>query len=80
MLPATGDQLAALQASLTVPMSPTPPPGELALGPGQPLPPGANAFAYELMGEKPPAGAPRHRGQARRLRLLSASHGGAAAP
>ena len=55
VLPATGDQLAALQAELTVPMDPPPPPGVVALGPGRPLPPGANIYAYELLGEKPPA-------------------------
>jgi cell division protein FtsI (penicillin-binding protein 3) len=54
VLPATGDQLAALDAQLTVPLQPIPPPGVVALGPGRPLPPGANGFAYELMGEKPP--------------------------
>jgi len=54
VLPATGDQLAALDAQLTVPLQPVPPPGVIALGPGRPLPPGANGFAYELMGEKPP--------------------------
>jgi cell division protein FtsI (penicillin-binding protein 3) len=73
VLPAAGDELAALQASLTVPLSPTAPPGEIALGPGRPLPPGANAFAYQLLGEKPPASSyarPR-----RPDTLLSASHG-----
>jgi cell division protein FtsI (penicillin-binding protein 3) len=54
VMPATGDQLAALEASLNMPMSPSPPPGVEALGPGRPLPPGANAFAYELLGRKPP--------------------------
>jgi cell division protein FtsI (penicillin-binding protein 3) len=54
VLPATGDQLAALDAALTVPLQPVPPPGVIALGPGRPLPPGANGFAYQLMGEKPP--------------------------
>ncbi len=58
ILPATGDELAALEASLTVPLQPTPPPGAVALGPGRPLPPGADAFAFQLMGEKPPAAAP----------------------
>jgi cell division protein FtsI (penicillin-binding protein 3) len=75
IMPTTGDTLAALDASLTVPLQPTAPPGEPALGPGRPLPPGANAFAYELLGEKPPAppapevnsGAPKPQ--------LSASHG-----
>ncbi len=54
ILPVTGDQLAALDAALTVPLQPVAPPGAAALGPGNPLPPGANGFAYELMGEKPP--------------------------
>ncbi len=54
ILPDTGDQLAQLQQQLTVPLNPTAPPGARALGPGNPLPPGANAFAYELLGEKPP--------------------------
>jgi cell division protein FtsI (penicillin-binding protein 3) len=71
ILPATGDTLAALDASLTIPMQPTPPPGVLGLGPGHPFPPGANAFAYELVGEKPPQ-APGATGQA--SALLSASH------
>ncbi len=57
IMPANGAQLAALDQQLTVPLDPTPPPGHGALGPGDPLPPGANAFAYELMGEKPPASA-----------------------
>ncbi len=71
VLPATGDELAALDASLTVPMNPDPPAGEIALGPGRPLPPGANMFAYELLGERPPQAAlPRLDGDA----LLSASH------
>jgi cell division protein FtsI (penicillin-binding protein 3) len=38
-----------------VPLNPTPPPGQRALGPSNPLPPGANPFAYQLMGAKPPA-------------------------
>ncbi len=58
VLPATGDTLAALDAALTVPMDPLPPPGETALGPGRPLPPGANIFAYELLGQRPPGGVP----------------------
>jgi cell division protein FtsI (penicillin-binding protein 3) len=70
VLPATGDQLAALDASLSMPMDPTPPPGEIALGPGRPLPPGANPFAYELLGERPPQAAIRPDA------LLTASHGG----
>jgi cell division protein FtsI (penicillin-binding protein 3) len=57
VLPATGDELAALESSLSLPMDPTPPPGEIALGPGRPIPPGANMFAYQLMGMKPPGAA-----------------------
>ncbi len=55
ILPASGDRLAAIEASLKIPLKPTPPPGVVGLGPGNPLPPGANAFAYELMHKKPPA-------------------------
>jgi cell division protein FtsI (penicillin-binding protein 3) len=57
VLPATGDTLASLEASLTVPMNPVAPPGVIALGPGRPLPPGANIFAYEMLGERPPQAA-----------------------
>ncbi len=57
IMPADGVQLAALDQRLTVPLSPTAPPGQIALGPGRPLPPGANPFAYELMGAAPPASA-----------------------
>ncbi|MDE8346384.1 MAG: penicillin-binding protein 2 [Acidocella sp.] len=56
VLPATGDQLAALESQLTIPLEPTTPPGETALGPQNPLPRDANAYAYELLGEKPPPG------------------------
>jgi cell division protein FtsI (penicillin-binding protein 3) len=58
IMPATGDTLAALDAALTVPLNPTAPPGVVALGPGRPLPPGANAFAFQLMGMKAPAQKP----------------------
>lgn len=74
VLPAAGDTLAALDASLTVPMDPSPPPGQVALGPGRPLPPGANIFAYELLGEKPPQSAIA---KPFLPPLLSASHGSA---
>ncbi len=57
IMPSTGDELAQLDAQLTVSLNPTPPPGQRGLGPGDPLPPGANAFAYELMGKKPPVAA-----------------------
>jgi cell division protein FtsI (penicillin-binding protein 3) len=70
VLPAGGDELAALDAALTVPMNPVAPPGVVALGPSRPLPPGANAFAYELLGMKPP-----ERSAPRLEALLSASHG-----
>ena len=76
VMPVAGDELAALDASLTVPMNPLPPPGQIALGPGRPLPPGANMFAYELLGEKPPQSALP--AKLRPDALLSASHSGAA--
>jgi cell division protein FtsI (penicillin-binding protein 3) len=72
ILPESGDKLAALQASLTIPMQPTPPPGVLGLGPGHPFPPGANAYAYQLVGEKPPGDATA---SDQAPALLSASHG-----
>ncbi|HQU03209.1 MAG: peptidoglycan glycosyltransferase [Acidocella sp. 20-57-95] len=78
VLPATGDTLAALQASLTIPMNPTPPPGQTALGPNHPLPAGANGFAYELLGEKPPGDSPAKTGHPDRL--LSQSHDGSQRP
>ena len=57
VMPASGDALAGMQQALTVPMNPPVPPGQTALGPGHPLPPGANMFAYQLLGEKPPLSA-----------------------
>ena len=54
IMPVSGDQLAQLEKQLTVPLNPTTPPGQVGLGPGHPLPPGANGFAYMLMGQKPP--------------------------
>ncbi len=76
VLPAAGDTLAAMEASLTVPMNPTPPPGVIALGPTRPLPPGANMFAYELLGEKPPhASAARQSGADALLSALHATPG-----
>ncbi|HTJ91147.1 MAG TPA: penicillin-binding protein 2 [Acidocella sp.] len=54
IMPASGAELAAQTAALEVPLQPTPPPGRVALGPNNPLPPGANAFAYLMMGLKPP--------------------------
>ena len=54
IMPADGEQLAQLDQDLTVSLTPATPPGESGLGPGNPLPPGANPFAYELMGAKPP--------------------------
>jgi cell division protein FtsI (penicillin-binding protein 3) len=57
IMPSTGDELAQLDAQLTVPLNPTTPPGQRGLGPGDPLPPGANGFAYQLMGKKPPVAA-----------------------
>jgi cell division protein FtsI (penicillin-binding protein 3) len=72
VLPAAGDTLAQLQASLTIPMDPTPPPGVIALGPGRPFPPGANGYAYQLLGEKSPGAASAR--PERPDTILSASH------
>jgi cell division protein FtsI (penicillin-binding protein 3) len=55
IMPADGEQLAQLDQKLTISLTPSAPPGQVALGPGRPLPPGANPFAYELMGAAPPA-------------------------
>jgi cell division protein FtsI (penicillin-binding protein 3) len=55
IMPLSGADLAAQTAALEVPLQPTPPPGQIGLGPNHPLPPGANAFAYLMMGLKPPA-------------------------
>ncbi len=71
VLPSTGDELAALDTELTVPLQPVAPPGVVALGPGRPLPPGANAFAYELMGQKPPESALPNG-----VALMAAAHAG----
>ncbi len=61
VLPADTDELAAIDQSLAMPLTPTPPPGEVALGPSRPLPAGANGFAYQLLGLKPPGmGTARH--------------------
>jgi cell division protein FtsI (penicillin-binding protein 3) len=54
VLPVSPADLSTIDASLTVPLAPSTPPGQSALGPGHPLPAGANGFAYELLGEKPP--------------------------
>jgi cell division protein FtsI (penicillin-binding protein 3) len=55
IMPADGEQLAKLDQQLTVSLTPSAPPGQRALGPGNPLPPGSNAFAYQLNGFAPPA-------------------------
>lgn len=73
IVPATGDTLAALDTSLTLPLKPTTPPGAAALGPGRPLPSGANAFAYVLLGEKPPPGS-EYKAPAAPI-FLTAAHG-----
>jgi len=57
VMPASGDQLNQLDAQLTISLTPTAPPGQPALGPNNPYPPGANDYAYELNGQTPP-GAP----------------------
>jgi cell division protein FtsI (penicillin-binding protein 3) len=54
IMPLSGAELAAETAALEVPLQPKSPPGQMALGPKNPLPPGANAFAYLMMGLKPP--------------------------
>ncbi len=69
VLPADGDELAALDASLSMPLTPVPPAGEIALGPGRPLPPGANGFAYQLLGMHPPGVSPRRLSQAAGIEL-----------
>jgi cell division protein FtsI (penicillin-binding protein 3) len=56
VMPADSAELASLDAQLSMSLTPTPPPGQAALGPGRPLPPGANGFAYQLLGLKPPGG------------------------
>ncbi len=58
IMPANGEQLAQLDQQLTVPLNPTTPPGQRGLGPNDPLPPGANGFAYALMGRTPPGVGP----------------------
>lgn len=57
IIPSSGNELAQLDAQLTVPLNPSTPPGQRGLGPSYPLPPGANGFAYQLMGKKPPVAA-----------------------
>ncbi|MDD2875721.1 MAG: penicillin-binding protein 2 [Acidiphilium sp.] len=56
IMPLSGDKLAAAQAKLSIPVDPSAPPGQSALGPGHPFPPGASKYAYMLAGQKPPAG------------------------
>lgn len=46
--PLTGAKLKQVNAEWQFPLAPTPPPSAVALGPGNPLPPGANQFAYDL--------------------------------
>jgi cell division protein FtsI (penicillin-binding protein 3) len=53
IMPVSGTELTAETAALTVPLQPTAPPGQAGLGPNDPLPRGANAFAYLMMGMKP---------------------------
>lgn len=52
--PLTGQALAAANAQWQVPLAPAAPAADPALGPADPLPPGANKFAYELAHETPP--------------------------
>ncbi len=77
--PTPPEMLAATDAALTVPLDPVTPPGEPALGPGRPLPPGANGFAYLLLGEKPPAGSLDKATPDKPARLATHAHHHAAA-
>ncbi|HET9148268.1 MAG TPA: penicillin-binding transpeptidase domain-containing protein, partial [Acetobacteraceae bacterium] len=79
IMPLSGDALAAAQAQLSIPLDPSAPPGQIALGPGHPFPPGASPFAYELAGMMPPkladsadARDPQHR--ALKIRSRRAAH------
>ncbi|HQU02679.1 MAG TPA: hypothetical protein PLI12_09540, partial [Acetobacteraceae bacterium] len=56
IMPMSGQALADAAQALTIPLDPAVPPGQIALGPGRPFPPGANRLAYELAGEKLPGG------------------------
>ena len=72
IMPLSGTQLASAQAALAIPLDPSAPPGQLALGPGHPFPPGASKYAYMLAGITAPrlAGAPSHpNGPARKREL-----------
>jgi cell division protein FtsI (penicillin-binding protein 3) len=55
IMPLSGEALASAQAALSIPVDPTAPPGQPALGPGHLFPPGASKYAYMLAGQKPPA-------------------------
>ncbi len=54
IMPLSGQALADAQTALAMPLDPPAPPGQLALGPGHPFPPGASKYAYMLAGYAPP--------------------------
>ncbi len=54
MQPLSGKALARARAKWKLPLAPAVPPGAVALGPKNPLPPGANRFAYVLEGKPVP--------------------------
>ena len=52
--PLTGMALSAANRNFRIPLKPKPPKGAVALGPQNPFPPGANAYAYVLADKTPP--------------------------
>jgi cell division protein FtsI (penicillin-binding protein 3) len=56
IMPLSGDALASAQAALSLPLDPSAPPGQLALGPSHPFPPGTSKYAYMLAGMSAPRG------------------------
>ncbi len=52
--PLAGVALKRMSARWQIPLKPSVPPGQVALGPDNPLPPGANRYAYILAHRKPP--------------------------
>jgi cell division protein FtsI (penicillin-binding protein 3) len=53
--PRAGAALKHVSARWQIPLKPSVPPGQIALGPNNPLPPGANRYAYILAHRKPPS-------------------------
>lgn len=68
VMPLHGARLASANKRLTIPLKPPVPPGHQALGPGDPFPPGASAYAYRLADLK----TPRHRNAADRAAYAKA--------